>query len=50
LGAIAGTPNDFLFPLANTSVSVVRIGGGRRLLIGANDASHLRTVAAHESR
>ncbi len=45
LGVIAETANDFVFPLANTSVSIVRIGGERTLLVSANDTSHLRGVA-----
>ncbi len=44
LGAIAQTDHDFVFPLANASVSVVRIGGGRRLLMTANGTSHLSAV------
>jgi probable phosphoglycerate mutase len=46
LGAIAGTPHDFVFPLANASLSVVRAGGGRRLIMSANDTSHLRAIPA----
>jgi broad specificity phosphatase PhoE len=42
LGAIAGTLHDFLFPLANASISVVRINAGRRLLMSANETAHLR--------
>jgi broad specificity phosphatase PhoE len=45
LGAIAGTAHDFLFPLANASLSVVRVGGGRMLLMSANDTAHLRAQA-----
>jgi probable phosphoglycerate mutase len=44
LGAIASSLHDFLFPLANASVSVVRIGGGRRLLMSANETSHLSAI------
>ncbi len=45
LGEVAGTPHDFIFPLANASVSVVRVGGGRRLLMSANETAHLRVEA-----
>jgi len=49
LGAIAGTAHDFLFPLANASVSVVRIGGGRRLLMSANETAHLHPAVARSA-
>jgi probable phosphoglycerate mutase len=49
LGAIAGTEHDFLFPLANASLSVVRIGGGRRLLMSANETAHLSVAAARSN-
>jgi probable phosphoglycerate mutase len=45
LGTVAGTPHDFVFPLANASVSVVRVGAGRRLLMSANETAHLRVEA-----
>jgi 2,3-bisphosphoglycerate-dependent phosphoglycerate mutase len=44
LGAIASSDHDFLFPLANASVSVVRVGSGRRLLMSANDTAHLSEI------
>jgi probable phosphoglycerate mutase len=44
LGAIASSDHDFLFPLANASVSVLRIGGGRRLLMSANETAHLAAI------
>ncbi len=44
LGAMASSDHDFLFPLANASVSVVRIGGGRRLLMSANETAHLAAI------
>src|SRR5271154_1829305 len=44
LAAIARSERDFIFPLANTSISVVRINAGRRVILGANDTAHLRTV------
>ena len=50
LGAIAETAHDFVFPLANASVSVVRIGGGRRLLMSANETGHLAAVASRGRR
>ena len=50
LGAIASSDHDFLFPLANASVSVLRIGGGRRLLMSANDTSHLAAIPARTRR
>jgi probable phosphoglycerate mutase len=46
LGAIAGTPHDFVFPLANASLSVVRSGGGRHLIMSANDTAHLHDIPA----
>lgn len=45
LGVVAGTPHDFVFPLANASISVVRINGERRLLMSANETTHLRSIA-----
>jgi len=45
LGAVAGTPHDFVFPLANAAISVVRINGARRLLMSANETAHLRVEA-----
>ena len=50
LGTSAASPHDFLFPLANASVSVLRIGGGRRLLMSANDTSHLAAIPARSRR
>ena len=50
LGAIAGTAHDFVFPLANASVCVIRIGGGRRLLMSANDTAHLAAVPSRAPR
>lgn len=44
LGAVAGTPHDFVFPLANASISVVRINGERKLLMSANETMHLRAA------
>jgi probable phosphoglycerate mutase len=50
LGAVVASGHDFLFPLANASVSVLRIGGGRRLLMSANDTSHLGAIPARSRR
>jgi probable phosphoglycerate mutase len=50
LGAIASSDHDFLFPLANASVSVLRIGGGRRLLMSANETAHLVAIPSRPRR
>jgi 2,3-bisphosphoglycerate-dependent phosphoglycerate mutase len=50
LGYVAGTAHDFVFPLANASISVVRINGDRRLLMSANETAHLRVVTAPNAR
>jgi len=50
LGAIVSSDHDFLFPLANASVSVLRIGGGRRLLMSANETSHLAAIPSRARR
>jgi probable phosphoglycerate mutase len=50
LGAIMETAHDFVFPLANASVCVIRIGGGRRLLMSANETAHLAAVPARAPR
>jgi 2,3-bisphosphoglycerate-dependent phosphoglycerate mutase len=50
LGAIMETAHDFVFPLANASVSVIRVGGGRRLLMSANETAHLVAVPARARR
>ena len=50
LGAIASSDHDFLFPLANASVSVLRIGGGRRLLMSANETAHLAAIPSRPRR
>lgn len=46
LGDCASTQHDFLFPLANASISIVRVGRSRRLVMCANDTAHLRDVPA----
>jgi broad specificity phosphatase PhoE len=50
LGALASSDHDFLFPLANASVSVLRIGGGRRLLMSANETAHLAAIPSRPRR
>jgi broad specificity phosphatase PhoE len=40
--ALLGTERDYFFPAANTSISVVRIKGPRRLLLALNDIAHLQ--------
>ena len=42
LSQIAGTDHDFVFPLANASISTVRLNGERRMVISANETAHLR--------
>jgi len=37
-----GVRRDYFFPCANTSISVVRVKGARRLLLGLNDVAHLQ--------
>ncbi|HEX2349990.1 MAG TPA: histidine phosphatase family protein [Ktedonobacterales bacterium] len=39
---------DYFFPAANTSVSVARVQGQRRLLMALNDISHLREAGVFE--
>lgn len=39
---------DYFFPAANTSVSVARVRGERRLLMALNDISHLREAGVFE--
>jgi broad specificity phosphatase PhoE len=50
LGAIASSDHDFLFPLANASVSVLRIGNERRLLMSANETAHLADIPSRKRR
>jgi probable phosphoglycerate mutase len=42
IAAMVGVARDYFFPCANTSISVVRIKGERRLLLGLNDIAHLQ--------
>ena len=46
LGAVAQSPHDFIFPIANASISVVRASAQRRLLMSANETAHLRAFPA----
>lgn len=41
LAAVLGIPRDYFFPTMNTSISVVRALGERRLLLTLNDIGHL---------
>lgn len=40
--ALLGIERDYFFPAANTSISVVRVKGNRRMLLALNDVAHLR--------
>ncbi len=42
LAQALGLERDFFFPILNTSVSIVRVKGDVRFLIGLNDVCHLR--------
>ena len=42
LAITLGLERDYFFPVLNTSVSVVRVQGSRRVLVGLNDICHLR--------
>jgi probable phosphoglycerate mutase len=39
---VIGLHADFFFPAANTSISIVRVRGGKMLLVGLNDVAHLQ--------
>lgn len=41
LAALLGLTRDYFFPTANTSISVIRALGERRMLFSLNDISHL---------
>ncbi len=45
---LLGLDRDYFFPAANTSVSVARVLGERRLLMALNDISHLREAGVFE--
>jgi broad specificity phosphatase PhoE len=42
LAVTLGLERDFFFPVVNTSVNVVRVKDGMRVLLGLNDICHLR--------
>ena len=39
-----GLERDFFMPIANTSLSIVRVQGARRMLVSLNDVCHLREL------
>jgi broad specificity phosphatase PhoE len=39
---VLGLEKDFFFPCANTSVTIVRVAGTRRVLYTMNDIGHLK--------
>lgn len=41
LAAVLGLANDYFFPTANTSISVMRAQGERRMVFSLNDVGHL---------
>ena len=41
LAALLGISHDYFFPTANTSISVIRAQGERRMLFSLNDIAHL---------
>lgn len=45
---LLGLERDYFFPAANTSISVARVLGERRLLMALNDISHLREADLFE--
>lgn len=45
---LLGLERDYFFPAANTSISVARVLGERRLLMALNDISHLREAGIFE--
>ncbi len=45
IAAILGIERDYFFPAANTSVSVVRLRGERRMVFALNDIAHLREAS-----
>ena len=50
LGAVVASAHQFLFPLANASISVLRINGTRRLLMSANETAHLAAIPSRARR
>ncbi|MBF6591996.1 MAG: histidine phosphatase family protein [Ktedonobacterales bacterium] len=47
--ALLGIERDYFFPAANTSISIVRVKGPRRLLLALNDIAHLRQAGLFTS-
>jgi probable phosphoglycerate mutase len=41
LAAILGLPRDFFYPVANTSISTIRLRGDQRVVVAINDHAHL---------
>jgi len=41
IAAILGLPRDFIYPVANTAISTLRIRGDQRLVLAINDHAHL---------
>lgn len=41
LALVLGVERDFFFPVLNTSVNIVRVRAGRRVVLGLNDVCHL---------
>lgn len=46
---LLGIQRDYFFPAANTSISVLRIKGERRMLLALNDVGHLQQAGLLES-
>jgi 2,3-bisphosphoglycerate-dependent phosphoglycerate mutase len=44
LAEVLGIERDFFVPLANTSISIVRVRAPRRMALAINDVSHLRAA------
>lgn len=42
IAAMLGLANDYFFPAANTSISIVRVKDERHMLLALNDVHHLR--------
>ncbi len=43
--AVLGLEKDFFFPCVNTSITIVRVAGRRRVLYVMNDAAHVKRHA-----
>jgi broad specificity phosphatase PhoE len=50
LAALLGLAHDYFFPTANTSISVMRAHGARRMLFSLNDIAHLAQAGLLPSR